>query len=119
MLAAQDGCSRLPNHMDQQRSQYDQEWTPLHKYLVDTFCLTSASQVEMFIKNRADISAIDKNQSTLLHWAVSSADTEIVKVLIGNGADVNAMDENGNTAFSLVALRMDLDVVQVPPRKRG
>ena len=46
--------------------------------------------VEFLLEQGADINARDKEGCSLLHWAMTWADTEFVKSLISRGADLNA-----------------------------
>ena len=58
-------------------------------------------QVQFFLE-RFDINSVDTNQSTPLHYAITSSNWDVVKYLILKGADVFALNTKGKTPFLML-----------------
>jgi uncharacterized protein len=55
----------------------------------------------------------NKLLTTPLDWAVTSDNTDLVKLLLNAGADAKASDDNGDTALYTAASRGDLEIAEM------
>ena len=55
--------------------------------------------VELLLQHNADMSAVDGQARTPLHYAVLHQQNEVSKMLLRRGANANARDCNGKTAL--------------------
>lgn len=69
--------------------------------------LGSKPLISQLIKGGADPLAVDENGATILHYAIMSEDTEIVRMILKQGLDIDARDINGQSALFYA---MDQDV---------
>ena len=64
----------------------------------------TAREVEVAIKNGANVNARNEYGGTALMWAgIANPNPEVISVLLENGADVNDRDEFGSTVLMLAA----------------
>ena len=71
------------------------------------------AQVNLVLRNGADLDARSDKGETALHIAVTNHDTESVRALLKAGIDIDAKDENGCSAF-YQAMDMGMaDIVQL------
>ena len=61
----------------------------------------SPSIVEILVKNKADVKAIDDEGKTCLMTAAENSAFEIAEFLIKNGSDVNAKDKSGSSVLKI------------------
>jgi ankyrin repeat protein len=61
----------------------------------------------------ADVNAKNKQGSTLLDWAASNSNTEIVELLINRNADVNAKDNHGCTPLHRAVSKSNTEIVEL------
>lgn len=54
---------------------------------------------KLLIEHGANVKAADRTGKTVLHYAVSRSNPELVKLLIDAGVDVNAKDRRGSTVM--------------------
>ena len=66
--------------------------------------------VKILVLNGANINAKDKNNWTLLHYALSSGSVTICHFLVENGADVNACDIHG---FRPLHFTNNIEIIQI------
>ncbi len=55
--------------------------------------------LELLIKKKADINAIDTNNVSALHVAARLGKKDLVELLLANGADIHAKDDAGTTVL--------------------
>ena len=65
------------------------------------YAVTCPNEVELLIKNDADVNAKDSKGITALMIAAKEGQIGTAKLLITNGADINAKSNNGSTALSV------------------
>ena len=61
----------------------------------------------------ANVSVVDDEGNTLLHWAAAGGHLEIVRFLLENGADVEARSRDGFTPLHSVAQEDHADVLEL------
>ncbi len=71
--------------------------TPLHLVEYGT-----EADVQILLKNGADVKDLDENNETALYGAVIRGDKGIISLLINAGIEVNHQNEHGNTVLHLV-----------------
>ncbi|MBA8667595.1 HEAT repeat domain-containing protein [Holosporaceae bacterium 'Namur'] len=60
------------------------------------------ANLEGLISNGVDLTILDKEGNTPLHYTIkSNADIELIKIVVKGDANLNAVDRDGNTAFNL------------------
>ncbi|XP_048251419.1 serine/threonine-protein phosphatase 6 regulatory ankyrin repeat subunit B-like [Haliotis rufescens] len=65
--------------------------------------------VELLLKHREDVNAVDEKGNTALHCRLSminSNDKDVIELLINHGADVNIANQRGNTPLHLTCSRV-------------
>ena len=72
----------------------------------------STKTVKILLEAGADISALDENERTPLHYAAHNR-VDVVKMLLDNGADVSAVDRQQQTALDLAEDRKKIDVLKL------
>ncbi len=68
--------------------------------------------LELLIKKKADINAIDTNNVSALHVAARLGKKDLVELLLANGADIHAKDDAGTTVLHEAAQSGDKDLVE-------
>ena len=61
----------------------------------------------------ADLNAVTRSGSTLLHCAVRNGHKEMVEMLLAKGSDLRVADTSGNTPLHIAAERGHKEVVEV------
>lgn len=68
--------------------------------------------VGLLLKNSADVNAIDRRNSTILHWAVKAYRTSMVKIfLVVKYIDVNKKDKDGDTPIHRSVMNGDQGMI--------
>ncbi|KAH9014386.1 ankyrin repeat-containing domain protein [Lactarius pseudohatsudake] len=75
--------------------------------------------VRLLIEHGADVSVQDKTQSTPLHLAAHSANSETVRLLLEHGADIAALDQIRRTPLHLASSWRRPSVRSVPIPREG
>ncbi|KPM44161.1 hypothetical protein AK830_g2367 [Neonectria ditissima] len=83
--------------------------TPLHR----AARFGNLDALKLFIRNGADVDALDNNQSTPLIVASLENQLDIVRELLANGAMVECRDNNGCTAMARAVMAGHLGIVQL------
>ena len=63
-------------------------------------CWNYAGIVDIFLKNKANVNAVDSKGNTPLIFAASKGHIEVIKLLLKYGADKNKKDSDGNMAIN-------------------
>lgn len=77
--------------------------------------LGSKAMVEILLKYRADPNSRSTDGYPILHHAIESKNTSVVRLLLESGSDVDAQDDWGSTALHL-AVHMDTSYSRLPDR---
>jgi ankyrin repeat protein len=72
--------------------------------LIDAVKAGDRATIRALVKNPAELTAVEADGTTSLHWAVRADDIETVRLLLAAGADVNAATRHGVTPLSLAAV---------------
>ncbi|MCP4354213.1 MAG: hypothetical protein GY793_01025, partial [Proteobacteria bacterium] len=73
--------------------------------------------VKLFLKQGADINAIDNVDYTAINFAASEGYLEIVKILLDKGADLSLLTGDGSNALILAAYSGHTEVVELLMKK--
>ena len=71
----------------------------------------------LFLKEAQDISSVDENGSTPLHWACYYKAEECVKYLLHLNADINAEDNEKFTPLNIAVNNNNINIVRILLRK--
>ncbi len=82
-----------------------QGWTPLHCALYGDGNDTSVPCTKMLILNGANIHDRTNNGSSILHTAVTHANSDAVAYILTSGVDINLQDANGQSALHRALLK--------------
>ena len=73
--------------------------------------------VKLLLKYKADPNAIDKNNSTALHFSVIFSYEEIVELLIAAKADSSLKDNRGKTALDYAKITGNKKIIEILNQK--
>lgn len=65
--------------------------------------VNSLDEMDYFIKEGLDLKAKDKKGNTLIHYAASQGNIQLIKELVSKGLDIKAKNESGETALFFAA----------------
>src|SRR2546421_6258620 len=69
--------------------------------------------MQLLIEERADVTAREKDGTTVLHRAAEGGNEKAVRLLLEKGADVTVKDRNGETVLHKAAGRWDKNEAEV------
>jgi ankyrin repeat protein len=69
--------------------------------------------LRLLVEHGADITTVDIDGFTPLHWAVREENVDLARLLVGHGADTTAEDIDGLTPLQLAAEKESLDLVRL------
>src|SRR4029077_10098604 len=80
--------------------------------LVEAVKNSDKPAIHTLLPQHIDLSAVDTDGSTALHWAVRRDDLETANLLIASGADVKTANRYGVTPLSLACLNGNAAVIE-------
>jgi len=80
--------------------------------LVEAVKHSDKAAIQKLLPQHIDLSAVDTDGSTALHWAVRQDDLETVNLLIRSGADVKTGNRYGVTPLSLACVNGNAAVIE-------
>ena len=86
-----------------------QEETP---QLMTAVRLGDKPKIRMLLQENADVSAVEGDGATVLHWAVYLDDAETARLLIKSGAAVNVANDYGVTPLGLASRNGNVSIIR-------
>ncbi|XP_068218079.1 transient receptor potential cation channel subfamily A member 1 homolog [Palaemon carinicauda] len=113
-LAADQGCTRLcevllANKDVDVNLENEHGVAPIHLAALHG----SLDVIQMLVRKKAKLTAVDKNGRTALHIAASVGSVSIVKFLAKKGVPLKIKDEKGSCALHLAAFKGSLECCKV------
>jgi uncharacterized protein len=81
--------------------------------LIDAVKAGDRARVRVLVKQRSEVTRVEADGTTALHWAVRANDLETVRLLLSAGANVSAATREGVTPLGLAAVNGSLAMTQV------
>ena len=69
--------------------------------------------VKLLVERSADVNDKDREEVTILHYAIHSDNPELIKYLIEKGANVNAKNRFGETVLHYAVCRNNLELAKI------
>lgn len=84
----------------------------INKALFDAAHDGNIEEIKRLLDEGADINARDKDNNTILHWAISNDQLEAVKELLDRGIDIELRENGGFTALHFAARLRNVEIVK-------
>ncbi|MHC9538765.1 MAG: ankyrin repeat domain-containing protein [Vulcanimicrobiota bacterium] len=86
------------------------------------FSAVKSSNIEAlkkFLQQGTDLNGVDKDGTTVLHWAVNTGLREITELLVNGGADLSAEDNDGRTPLHWASFADFRDIAEFLLKKNA